>query len=86
MHSKLNFANWENIYKQFQKVDKLDILKETMHLLKTEITLTQARQIIIINLNYNVYLNNQVEKKISQIKQSNESTAYILVYIDVIIE
>ncbi len=51
---------------------------ETMRLLRIGITLTQARQIIIIDLNYNAYLSDQAEKRIPQIKQSNESTAHIL--------
>ncbi len=58
----------------------------TMHLLGTGITLTQARQIIIINLDYNACLSDQAEKRISQIGQSNKSTAHILVCIDVTIE
>ncbi len=86
MHNKLNFATRENIYKQFQEENKPDIFMETMRLLGTGITLTQARQMVIIDLNYNACLSNQVEKRISQIGQSNEAITYILVYTDDIIE
>ena len=67
IYSKLNFATWENIYKQLQKKDKPNILMGTMRLLRIEITLTWARQIVIIDLNYNAYLNDQVEKKIFEL-------------------
>ncbi len=52
VHSKLNFATCENIFKRFQEEDKPDILMETMHLLGIGITLTRARQIVIINVDY----------------------------------
>ncbi len=58
----------------------------TMHLLGTGITLTRARQIVIIDLDYNTYLSDQAEKRISRIGQSNESTAHILICTDVTIE
>ena len=38
---------------------------EIIQLLRTKITLTQAQQIIIIDLNYNFYLSNQAKKNIS---------------------
>ena len=37
-----------------------------MRLLGTGITVIQARQIVIIDLNYNAYLSYQTKKKISQ--------------------
>ena len=86
MHSKLNFAIWENIYEQFQEDNKPDILIKTMRLLEIEITLTQVRQIVIIDHDYNAYSNKQAEKKISQIEQFNKSTAHILVCTDVTIK
>ncbi len=86
MHSKLNFATRENIYKRFQEEDKPDILMGTMRLLGTGITLTRARQIVIIDLNYNACSSNQAEKRISRIGQSNEFTAHILVCTDIMIE
>ncbi len=86
MHSKLNFATRENIYKRFQEEDKPDILMGTMRLLGTGIILTQARQIVIIDLDYNACSNNQAEKRISQIGQSNESIAHILVCTNITIE
>ncbi len=86
MHNKLNFVTRENIYKRFQEEDKPDILMGMIRLLGTGITLTQARQIVIIDLDYNPCLSNQVEKRISQIGQSNESIGHILVYTDVTIE
>lgn len=57
-----------------------------MCLMGTEIILTQTRQIIIVDLDYNAYLSNQAEKKISQIGQFNEPIASIFIYIDVVIE
>lgn len=56
---------------------------EIMHLFRAGIILTQAKQIVDINLDYNVCLSNEAKKRISQIEQSNESTSHIIVYIDV---
>ncbi len=86
MHSKLNFATRENIYKRFQEENKPDILMETMRLLGTGITLTRGRQIVYIDLDYNACSSDQVEKRISRIGQSNKSIAHILVCTDVTIE
>ncbi len=58
---------------------------ETIHLLRTEIILTQVRQIVIIDFDYNACSSNQAEKRISRIGQSNESTAHILVCTDITI-
>ncbi len=58
----------------------------TMHLLGTGITLTRAREIVLIDLDYNACSNDQAENRISQIEQSNKSTAHILVCTDVTIE
>ncbi len=55
-------------------------------LLKTGITLTWAKQIVLIDLNSNTYSRDQVEKRISLIGQSYEYTAHILVYTNVTIE
>ncbi len=68
INSKLNFAIQKNISKQFQEENKPDGLMRTMCLLGIGIILTQARQIVIINLDYNGYLSNQAEKKISWIR------------------
>lgn len=57
-----------------------------MRLLEIEIILTRARQIVIVDLDYNASSSNQAKKKISQIKQINKSIAYILVYTNVKIE
>ena len=57
-----------------------------IYLLKTEITFAQTRQIVIVNHDYNVYLSNQVSKKIARIEQSNKSKTYICVCTDITIE
>lgn len=85
VYGKLNFATQENINKQFQEENKLDILMEIIRLLRIEILLTLARQIIIINLHYNTCLSNQAKKRISQIEQSNGSTTHIFVCINITI-
>lgn len=41
VHSKLNFVSQKNIFKHFQKEDKLDILIETIYLLEIEVILTR---------------------------------------------
>lgn len=52
----------------------------------TRITLTWVREIVMVNLDYNACLNDQVEKEISRIGQSNEPTTHILIHINVRIE
>lgn len=39
-----------------------------IHLLKTMIILSKIRQIIILNLDYNIFLSNQIENKVSYIR------------------
>ena len=82
----MSFATRDKIYKRFQEEDTPDVLLGTMRLLGTEITLTRARQIVIVDLDYNTSSSNQAEKKISRIGQTNKLIAYILVYTDVKIE
>lgn len=67
VYNKLNLSTWENIYKYFSEKNMPNILIKTMYLLKTKIRLTQARQIITMDFDYNTCLNNHVEKRISQI-------------------
>ncbi len=86
MHSKLNFTTRENTYKQFQEEAKSDILMGTICLWGTRITLTQTRQIIIINLDYNACSSNQVKINISRIGQFNRSTANIFISTNITIE
>lgn len=64
VHNKFNFAFWKSIYKDFQEEDILDILMEMMRLLETEIILIQTKEIIIVDLDYNAFSSNQVEKRI----------------------
>ena len=87
MHSKFKFATQENTYQRFQEDNTPDILLGIMRLLgRRRITLNWATQIVIFNLNYNACSSNQAEKKISWIRQSNQSTAHILIRTDVRIE
>ena len=82
----MNFVAREEIYRQFQENDTPDVLLRTLRLLGTGITLTHARQIVIVDLDYNASSSDQAEKRISRIGQTNESIAHILVCTDVKIE
>ena len=82
----MTFATREEIYRKFQEDDTPDVLLGTMRLLGTGITLTRARQIVIVDLDYNASSGDQAEKRISRIGQTNESIAHILLCTDVKIE
>lgn len=47
----------------FQKEDMLKKLIKTIFLLKIDIILIRAKQIVIVDLNYHIFSNNQAEKK-----------------------
>lgn len=64
VHSKMSFTTRDEIYKQFQEEDNTDVLLRTICLLETGIILTHARQIIIMDLNYNIFLSDQIKKRI----------------------
>lgn len=57
---KMKFASREQIYKWFQEDDSPEILVGTMRLL------TRARQIVIVDLDYDASSGIQVEKKKSR--------------------
>lgn len=82
----MSFATREEIYKRFQENDTPDVLLGTIRLLGKGITLTRARQSVIVDLDYNASSGDQAEKRISRIGQTNESIAHVLVCTDVKIE
>lgn len=82
----MSFATREEIYNRFQENDTPDVLLGTICLLGKGITLTRARQIVIVDLDYNASSGDQAEKRISRIGQTNESIAHVLVCTDVKIE
>ena len=86
MYSKMIFATWEKIYRKFQENNTSDVLLGIICLLEMGIILTHAQQIVIVDLDYNLSLGDQAEKKFSQINQTKKSIAHILVYTDVKIE
>lgn len=58
----MSFATQEEIYKRFQENDTPDVLLGTIRLLGKGITtLTRARQIVIVDLDYNASLGDLAE-------------------------
>ncbi len=64
----------------------MKIIVGTMRLMGTEINLTRARQIIIVDPEYTSYAEEQAEGRITRIGQINYTTAYFLVCYDIEIE
>ena len=62
------------------------IIVGIMKLMGTSINLTRAWQIIIVDPEYTLYTEQQVEGRIMRIGQINHTTAYILICYDVEIE
>lgn len=62
VYNKLNFTLLKNTYKYFQEKEMPDILIRIMRLLEIRIILTQAKPIIIVDLNYNASSIKQMEK------------------------
>ena len=65
VYSKMTFVTWEEIYRKFQEDNIPDVLLGIMRLLRMGITLTRARQIVIVDLDYNASSSGQVGKRIS---------------------
>lgn len=76
----------QDLVQAFQNISKTScpicskIILKIMRLIETEINLTQASQIIIIDSKYILYIKKQAERMITRIGQINYTTTYVFVW------